>query len=86
MMKARVTVRLKKGVLDPQGRAIAEALHGLGFSEALDARVGKVIEIDLDETDVVRGESRAKDMATKLLANPVIESWDVEIISAKVGA
>jgi phosphoribosylformylglycinamidine synthase subunit PurS len=81
-MKARVTVRLKKGVLDPQGRAIADALHGLGFGEALDARVGKVIEIDLDETDAVRGEARAKDMATKLLANPVIESWDVEIVTA----
>ncbi|HCP64850.1 MAG TPA: phosphoribosylformylglycinamidine synthase, purS protein, partial [Hyphomonadaceae bacterium] len=48
-MKAIVNVRLKKGVLDPQGRAIAEALRGLGFHEAEDARVGKVIEIELDE-------------------------------------
>jgi phosphoribosylformylglycinamidine synthase subunit PurS len=78
-MKALVTVRLKKGVLDPQGRAIADALHGLGFTEATDARVGKVIEIELDETDPVRGEARAKEMAAKLLANPVIESWQVEI-------
>jgi phosphoribosylformylglycinamidine synthase subunit PurS len=80
-MKALVTVRLKKGVLDPQGRAIADALHGLGFTEAIDARVGKVIEIELDETDAVRAEARAKEMAIKLLANPVIESWSVEIVS-----
>ncbi len=80
-MKALVTVRLKKGVLDPQGRAIADALHGLGFPEARDARVGKVIEIELDETDPVRAETRAKEMATKLLANPVIESWQVEIVA-----
>lgn len=80
-MKALVTVRLKKGVLDPQGRAIADALHGLGFTEALDARVGKVIEIELDETDPVRAEARAKEMAVKLLANPVIESWQVEIVA-----
>ena len=80
-MKALVTVRLKKGVLDPQGRAIADALLGLGFIEALDARVGKVIEIELDETDPVRAEARAKEMAVKLLANPVIESWQVEIVA-----
>lgn len=80
-MKALVTVRLKKGVLDPQGRAIADALHGLGFTEAIDARVGKVIEIELNETDHVRGEARAKEMAAKLLANPVIESWQVEIVA-----
>ena len=80
-MKALVTVRLKKGVLDPQGRAIADALLGLGFIEALDARVGKVIEIELDETDPVRAEVRAKEMAVKLLANPVIESWQVEIVA-----
>ena len=80
-MKARVTVRLKNGVLDPQGRAIADALHGLGFTEATNARVGKVIEIDLDETDPVRAEARVKDMAHKLLANPVTESWQVEILT-----
>ena len=80
-MKALVTVRLKTGVLDPQGRAIADALHGLGFTEAMDARVGKVIEIELDETDPARAQERAKEMATKLLANPVIESWQVEIVA-----
>jgi phosphoribosylformylglycinamidine synthase len=78
-MKAMVHVRLKSGVLDPQGRAVAEALHGLGFAEAKDARVGKLIEIDLDETDPVRAKARAEEMAKKLLANPVIESFTVEV-------
>lgn len=79
-MKARVTVRLKSGVLDPQGRAIADALLGLGYNEVQDARVGKVIEIELNETDPARAQARAKEMSTKLLANPVIESWTVEIV------
>jgi phosphoribosylformylglycinamidine synthase subunit PurS len=79
MIRARVHVRLKSGVLDPQGRAVADALQGLGFSEALDARVGKVIELDLDETDPVRAKARASEMAAKLLANPVIESFEVEV-------
>ena len=78
-MKAIVHVRLKAGVLDPQGRAVADALHGLGFTEALDARVGKVIEIDLDETDAARAKARVEEMARKLRANPVIESFTVEV-------
>lgn len=80
MIRARVHVRLKTGVLDPQGRAVADALQGLGYAEALDARVGKVIELDLDETDPARARSRASEMAAKLLANPVIESFEVEVV------
>jgi phosphoribosylformylglycinamidine synthase subunit PurS len=79
MIRARVHVRLKTGVLDPQGRAVAEALQGLGFTEARDARVGKVIELDLDETDPARARARASGMASRLLANPVIESFEVEV-------
>jgi phosphoribosylformylglycinamidine synthase subunit PurS len=79
MIRARVHVRLKAGVLDPQGRAVADALQGLGYGEALDARVGKVIELDLDETDPARAKARASEMAARLLANPVIESYEVEI-------
>lgn len=79
MIRARVHVRLKSGVLDPQGRAVADALQGLGYAEALDARVGKVIELDLDETDPARAKARASEMAARLLANPVIESFEVEI-------
>lgn len=80
MIRARVHVRLKTGVLDPQGRAVAEALQGLGYGEALDARVGKVIELDLAGTDPVHARTRATEMASRLLANPVIESFEVEIL------
>lgn len=78
-MKVNVHVQLKAGVLDPQGRAIADALRGLGYSETLDARVGKVIALDLDETDPARAAERARTMADALLANPVIESYRIEV-------
>ena len=67
-MKATVHITLKKGVLDPQGKAIGHALHGMGFDEVGDVRQGKVIELDVaDGTD----EARVKDMCEKLLANTV---------------
>jgi len=80
-MKATVTVHLKNGVLDPQGKAIAHALQGLGYSEAHDARVGKIIELELDETDQVRAQMRVKEMCERLLANTVIESYRIELVS-----
>lgn len=75
-MKARVTVSLKPGVLDPQGRAIHHALESLGFSGVGDVRVGKVIELE-----VADGTSReaVEDMARKLLANTVIENFKVDL-------
>ena len=76
-MKARVTVTLKLGVLDPQGRAIHHALNGLGFDGVTGVRQGKVIELDLaDGTDTATIE----DMARKLLANTVIETFRVETL------
>ncbi len=76
-MKARVTVTLKPGVLDPQGRAIHHALEGLGFEGVAGVRQGKVIELDLaDGTSVATIE----DMARKLLANTVIETFKVETV------
>ncbi|MDT7934483.1 MAG: phosphoribosylformylglycinamidine synthase subunit PurS [Sphingomonadaceae bacterium] len=78
-MKAKVHVFLKPGVLDPQGRAIHHALEGLGFGGISAVRQGKLIELDLDETDPERARAAADAMAAKLLANPVIESWRVEI-------
>lgn len=75
-MKAYVHVMLKDGVLDPQGKAIGQALHGLGFAEVGDVRAGKVIEIDLkDGTD----EKRIEAMCEKLLANTVIENYRIEV-------
>jgi phosphoribosylformylglycinamidine synthase PurS subunit len=80
-MKATVTVHLKNGVLDPQGKAIAHALQGLGYSEANDARVGKIIELELEETDRARAEARVKEMCERLLANTVIESYKIALQS-----
>ncbi|WP_198371708.1 phosphoribosylformylglycinamidine synthase subunit PurS [Roseomonas rosulenta] len=78
-MKARVYVMPKAGVLDPQGKAISHALDGLGFAGVQDVRAGKVIELDLAETDPARAKAAAEDMARKLLANTVIESFRVEL-------
>ena len=78
-MKAVVTVMLKNGVLDPQGKAIGQALSGLGFAGVGEVRAGKVIELELAETDPAAARSQAEEMARKLLANMVIESFRVEI-------
>lgn len=75
-MKAVIHVMLKKGVLDPQGKAIGAALHGLGFSEAGDVRQGKVIEIEVPEGT---GKARLAEMCEKLLANPVIEDYRIDL-------
>ena len=82
MTKATVTVMLKEGVLDPQGKAIGHALTGLGFAGIAGVRAGKVIELDLAENDPARARTLAEDMARRLLANPVIESWRVEVPDA----
>jgi phosphoribosylformylglycinamidine synthase subunit PurS len=78
-MKAYVTVMLKDGVLDPQGKAIGHALMGLGFPGVRDVRAGKVIELELDETDPSRARASAEDMGRKLLANTVIERFSVRL-------
>jgi phosphoribosylformylglycinamidine synthase len=78
-MKATVTVMLKPGVLDPQGKAIGHALQGLGFAGVSAVRAGKIIEIELAETDPDAARAQAEDMAKKLLANTVIESFRVEL-------
>lgn len=79
-MKARVTVMLKSGVLDPQGEAVRHALGTLGFSGVTGVRQGKVIELDLAQTDKAAAEADVKAMCEKLLANTVIESYRVEIL------
>jgi len=79
-MKARVTVMLKNGVLDPQGKAVHHALSSLGFDGVNGVRQGKVIELDLSETDVAKAEKTVAEMCEKLLANMVIESYQIEIV------
>jgi phosphoribosylformylglycinamidine synthase subunit PurS len=78
-MKARVHVRLKAGVLDPQGKAIGNALAALGFTGVGEVRQGKLIELDLAETDPVRARAEVERMCRELLANPVIEDYAIEI-------
>jgi phosphoribosylformylglycinamidine synthase PurS subunit len=79
-VKAIVTVMLKPGVLDPQGRAIGHALETLGFAGVGEVRAGKIIELELAETDAAQAKATAEAMAAKLLANTVIESFRVEVV------
>jgi phosphoribosylformylglycinamidine synthase subunit PurS len=81
-MKARVTVTLKSGVLDPQGKAIANALAALGISGVDDVRQGKYIEVNLGETDPARAKDIVERMCRELLANPVIENYRYELEGA----
>ena len=78
-MKARVHVSLKSGVLDPQGEAIRHALGSLGFQGVEGVRQGKLIELELAQTDPAAAEAEVKKMCEALLANPVIESYSIEI-------
>ncbi|MCZ4260163.1 MAG: phosphoribosylformylglycinamidine synthase subunit PurS [Limimaricola soesokkakensis] len=78
-MKARVQVMLKTGVLDPQGEAIRHALGALGFDGVEGVRQGKVIELDLAETDAASAEAQVTEMCEKLLANTVIESYKIDL-------
>jgi phosphoribosylformylglycinamidine synthase subunit PurS len=78
-MKARVTVTLKSGVLDPQGKAIEGALRSLGVEGVASVRQGKVFDVELDTADKARAEAALKDACERLLANTVIENYRVEL-------
>jgi phosphoribosylformylglycinamidine synthase PurS subunit len=78
-VKAKIHVTLKPGILDPQGKAIEHALDSLGFKHAANVRVGKYIELDLQETDVTKAEVAVKAMCEKLLANTIIEEYRYEM-------
>lgn len=79
-MKARVTIMLKDGVLDPQGEAIRHALGGLGHRGVSGVRQGKLIELDLDATDAAQARAEVEKMCEGLLANTVIEKYAIEIV------
>jgi phosphoribosylformylglycinamidine synthase len=79
-MKARVTVTLKPGVLDPQGKAIEGALKSLGVAGVASVRQGKVFDIEIDSVDETRAEAMLKQAADKLLANVIIENYQVEVL------
>jgi phosphoribosylformylglycinamidine synthase len=78
-MRARVFVTLKPSVFDPQGRTIADALHSLGYKNVDDVRQGKYFELDLDTSESAQAKALASEIADRLLANPVIESYRVEV-------
>jgi phosphoribosylformylglycinamidine synthase PurS subunit len=81
-MKARITITLKPGVLDPQGKAIEGALHALGFGSVDGVRQGKYIEVEVAESDPVRVRAEIESMCEKLLSNTIIENYTYELEAA----
>jgi phosphoribosylformylglycinamidine synthase subunit PurS len=80
-MRARVYVTLKPSVFDPQGRVVADALLSLGYDDVTDVRQGKFFDLELSDSDAEAAKARVTEMAAKLLANPVIESYRVEVLA-----
>ena len=80
-MKATVLVRPKRGILDPQGQAVESSLRQLGFSVG-EARVGRVIDLDVEATDMAGARAEIERMCEQLLANPLIESYEIELTEA----
>jgi phosphoribosylformylglycinamidine synthase PurS subunit len=78
-VKAKVHVTLKQGILDPQGKAIEHALDSLGFTNTENVRVGKYMELDLNEKDRAKAEAQVRQMCEKLLANTIIEEYRYEL-------
>ena len=79
-MKARIKIMLKNGVLDPQGEAIKHALNNIGFESVTGVRQGKVIELDIEGSDKNQIRSQIENMCNKMLANTVIENFDIELL------
>lgn len=80
-MKAKVIITLKNGVLDPQGKAIGHALTNLGFDGVGEVRQGKLIELEVAETDPAKAKAQIEEMCRKLLANTVIENYSIELVA-----
>jgi phosphoribosylformylglycinamidine synthase PurS subunit len=81
-MKAKIYITLKNGIHDPQGRAVQQSLHTLGFETVQDVRIGKFLEVDLQDREKSSAETTINDMCQKLLANMVIEDFRYEIIES----
>lgn len=85
MYLARVHVRLKESVLDPQGQAVTEALHSMGHSQVGDVRIGRLIELRLDAPDESSARRRVDECCSTLLANPVIETYSFDLAAVEEG-
>ncbi len=83
MLKAKIFVRLKASVLDPQGKAVTQALHQLGYSNVNDTRVSKYIELILDETDHSKATETINSICDKLLANPNTEHYEFSLVEVE---
>jgi phosphoribosylformylglycinamidine synthase subunit PurS len=79
-MKATVIIRPKVGILDPQGQAVESSLQHLGF-EVTAARVGRVVDLEIDATDAAAARAELERMCDQLLANPLIESYEIEVVN-----
>jgi phosphoribosylformylglycinamidine synthase PurS subunit len=88
MSFVRVAIHLgpRRGLLDPQGKAVADALHALGFYGVRDARIGRFIVLDVEATDAMDADAAVRDMCERLLANPVTEDFEIEGVHAVEGA
>jgi phosphoribosylformylglycinamidine synthase len=78
VVKARVLVRLKRGILDVQGNAVKRALEGLGYPDLRELRVGKVIDVEVEAADAAAASARVEEMCRRLLANPVLEDFTIQ--------
>ncbi len=83
MMRAQIVITLKPGILDPQGRAVQQSLQSLGFASVEAVRIGKVLEVDIRETDRAVAGKAVQAMCDTLLANPVIENYRVELLDVQ---
>ena len=79
-MKAKVSITLKRGILDPQGQAVLHALGSLGYSGVKDVRMGKLLELELATSDRAGAEAEVKAMCERLLANTIIEDYRIELV------
>ena len=82
-MRARVLVRLKRGILDVQGAAVQRSLAGLGFGDVRELRIGKLVEVDVDEATPAAARARVDEMCRRLLANPILEDYTIEEIEGE---
>ncbi len=80
-MKARISVRLKEAILDPQGKAVLRALDQLGYNEVNSVRIGKLIELEIDSSDIKTTQARVEELSRKLLTNPLMENFECELVN-----